>query len=184
MAALPILAAPSALGANLVPTIVDPMLVNGSVDMNATKANLRAAIVNAAAQNGEPLRDDWSNFFACTHACNVLFDLSKIWAEADSDADIRQLALKWYSKITASEAQEWTLESACQEHTHFDLDSMFSKQFTNVFDFMGQSLAFSPHAVALLFEDNHLSLLRNTFCVSDGCAKFAAGRPRCRTCPP
>ena len=45
------------------------------------------------------------------------------------------------------------MESACQKHAHFDLDSMFSRPFTSVFDFMGQSLAFSAHSIAQLFEE-------------------------------
>ena len=56
-AALPNLAAPSPLGALLQPTLTDPMLVDGHVNLDAIKANLRAQIQEAAETNGEVLSE-------------------------------------------------------------------------------------------------------------------------------
>ena len=132
-ARLPNLAAPSPLGALLQPSLTDPMLVNGEINLNALKERMRNQIQEATQENGENIAPNWSNFFECTNACNVLFDLNKIWEDAGDEAELKNLTSKRYSKLTDPETKDWTLESACQQHQHFHLDGVFSKLFREIF---------------------------------------------------
>ena len=78
--ALPDLSNPAILSL-AAPTLLDPFMDSGgNVDLEALRAKLRTDIQAAATEHGEHLRADWSNIFACSNACNVLFDLNSIYA--------------------------------------------------------------------------------------------------------
>ena len=61
-------------------------------------------------------------------------------------------------------------------HQQFPSDRMWPRHLATAWNFIAKSLSMSPHACALAFEDNHLTMLKNTFHVVDGEAEFGVAR--------
>ena len=90
--------------------------------------------------------------------------------------DIAASANSVYDRILDAESEEWTLETACGMHQQFASCRMWPRHLASAWDFLGDSLSMSPHSCSLVFEDNHLALLKNTFHVLDGEAEFGVAR--------
>jgi hypothetical protein len=176
LAALPDLSAPSLLSSVLVASIQDPMVTEGVANMDAVRAKWFDAVTTAAAEAGEDLLPDWSNFFKCSAATNALFDLRAIFQEANSIDEIKASATRIYDRLLSAEAESWTLEDACKMHGVLPPKCLWARPLSEVWEFLGQCYSLAPHAVAQCFEDNHMALVRKCFRTVDGEATYPFGR--------
>ena len=150
--------------------------MDGKMNMSLLRDEMMGGVTQAATQAGEVLRPDWKSLFECTDATDVLFDITAIFENTAESVDISNSIAKVYKVLNSDEAREWTLESVCKFHADSPAACMYARPLAKVFTFFKETLAFSHHTVATLFEDNHIALLRNTFCLIDGSARYSAGR--------
>ena len=75
----------------------------------------------------------------------MLFVAGRIWQDAASGMLIDNLAAKYYAKLKADAALEWTLEAACEEHKqeHSHKHCMFAKPHGDIFEFYAERLPFA-----------------------------------------
>ena len=179
---LPNLAVPSDLGDLAEPTLVDPMLLDGRVDLEQRRQDLFRQVSSLGQVDvGDDvgvLRDDWANIFEHNQACNVLFDLSSIWERARDKADVEGLCREWFDHLLSEKADFWHLDSAVELQQSWPSHVLWPRCLAQVWDFFGESFSLSSHCVAQGYEDNFLSLLRKDFRTSEnsGEALFSVGR--------
>ena len=114
---LPNLAVPSDLGDLAEPTLVDPMLLDGRLDLEQRRQDLFRQVSSLGQVDLDDvgvLRDDWSNIFEHNQACNVLFDLPSIWERAGDKSGVEGLCMEWFDHLLSEKADTWFLDSAVE----------------------------------------------------------------------
>ena len=111
---LPDLGAPSELEGLAKPSLVDPLSMDGRVDLEVVRRRLAAQVEQAAlsASPGRPLARDWSNFWSHTAAANALFDLQRILRGVRTQEQLTDTVEAWFGLLLSEEAESWHLGSA------------------------------------------------------------------------
>ena len=121
---------------------------------------------------------NWSNFWQHPQAVDVLFDTRAIWHCQRSEQQTLDLCSEWFARLVAPESEHWEIGSQEALLAEVPKGALWSRPLTQIFSFLGTSFSLAPHAVAQCFEDNHLSLVRTCFRVSEqgGEVKFLVAR--------
>ena len=90
-----------------------------------------------------------------------------IWEGQRTAGQTKTLCLDTFERHPSAEAEDWGLASAVAVQSDVPTGCLWSKTVKTFSSFLGIAFSLAPHAVAQCFKDNHFSLVRTCFRLSE-----------------